>query len=244
MDLEVDPCEDFYSYSCNGWVKANPIPDGKSTWGTFMKLEQQNQLIIKRVLEQPIENLKSKAEKKAKMYYESCLDVNDTVEDLGAEPMHTLLRKLGGWTITDSGFNDQTWSFQNVVQMVQNKYNIGALFSYVVGEDDKNSSRYILQIDQSGLTLPTREYYLNETEHSKVLEAYLDYMTKVGVLLGGEYNSTKEQMQAVIEFETKLANITTPNELRRDEESLYNLMTIAELRQRAKFVSRHFNYIS
>jgi membrane metallo-endopeptidase-like protein 1 len=236
MDLEVDPCEDFYSYSCNGWVKANPIPDGKSTWGTFMKLEQQNQLIIKRVLEQPIENLKSKAEKKAKMYYESCLDVNDTVEDLGAEPMHTLLRKLGGWTITDSGFNDQTWSFQNVVQMVQNKYNIGALFSYVVGEDDKNSSRYILQIDQSGLTLPTREYYLNETEHSKVLEAYLDYMTKVGVLLGGEYNSTKEQMQAVIEFETKLANITTPNELRRDEESLYNLMTIAELRQRAKFL--------
>jgi membrane metallo-endopeptidase-like protein 1 len=64
------------------------------------------------------------------------------------------------------------------------------------------------------------------------------------VLLGGEYNSTKEQMQAVIEFETKLANITTPNELRRDEESLYNLMTIAELRQRAKFVSRHFNYFS
>ncbi|XP_044260101.1 endothelin-converting enzyme homolog isoform X2 [Tribolium madens] len=236
MDLSVDPCKDFYSYSCNGWVKANPIPDGKSTWGTFMKLEQQNQLVIKHVLEQPIENLKSKAEEKAKMYYESCLDVNDTVEDLGADPMHTVIRKLGGWSITDSGFNPKNWTLQNLVQMVQNKYNIGALFSYVVGEDDKNSSRYILQIDQSGLTLPTRDYYLNETEHSKVLEAYLDYMTKVGVLLGGEENSTKEQMQAVIEFETRLANITTPSELRRDEESLYNLMTLTELRQRAKFL--------
>lgn len=50
MDLTVDPCDDFYSYSCNGWVKANPIPDGKGSWGTFMKLEQQNQMVIKRVL--------------------------------------------------------------------------------------------------------------------------------------------------------------------------------------------------
>ncbi|XP_063925032.1 endothelin-converting enzyme homolog isoform X2 [Zophobas morio] len=236
MDLSYEPCDDFYSFSCNGWVKTNPIPDGKSTWGTFMKLEQQNQLVIKHVLEQPLENLKSKAEKKAKLYYESCLDANDTVEELGAKPMLDLLKKLGGWSITDSDFNANNWSFQNTVQMVQNKYNIGALFAYMVGEDDKNSSKYILQIDQSGLTLPTREYYLNESEHAKVLEAYLDYMTKVGVLLGGEPNSTKEQMQAVIEFETRLANITTPSEMRRDEEALYNLMTIADLKARAKFL--------
>ena len=50
MDLSVDPCEDFYSYSCNGWVKNNPIPDGKSIWGTFIKLGQNNQLVIKHVL--------------------------------------------------------------------------------------------------------------------------------------------------------------------------------------------------
>lgn len=50
MDTAVDPCEDFYSYACNGWIKSNPIPEGKSTWGTFMKLEQQNQLIVKHVL--------------------------------------------------------------------------------------------------------------------------------------------------------------------------------------------------
>lgn len=171
------------------------------------------------------------------MYYESCLDVNDTVEELGATPMLNLIRKLGGWSITDSGFQIANWSIQNVLQSVQNKYNIGALFSYAVGEDDRNSSRHILQIDQSGLTLPTRDNYLNKTEHAKVLEAYLDYMTKVGVLLGGEPNITKTQMQEIIEFETRLANITTPNELRRDEESFYNLMTIADLQERAGFVS-------
>lgn len=126
-------------------MKANPIPDGKSTWGTFQKLEQQNQLVIKHVLgksryfnkieavfshfvcitEQPMETLKSKAEQKAKMYYESCLDANDTVETLGNKPMLDLLRKIGGWNVTDSGFDINTWTLQNTTQTVQNKYNIG-----------------------------------------------------------------------------------------------------------------------
>lgn len=50
LDFSVDPCEDFYSYSCNGWINANPAPEGKNNWGTFMKLENQNYLVIKHVL--------------------------------------------------------------------------------------------------------------------------------------------------------------------------------------------------
>ncbi|GLV38283.1 Neprilysin 3 [Carabus blaptoides fortunei] len=236
MDHSVDPCEDFYSYSCNGWIKNNPLPDGKSMWGTFGKLEQQNQLIIKHVLEKPIDELKSKAEQKAKIYYESCLDVNETIEALGAAPMLKLLKDVGGWNVSDSGFNITNWSLQNTLQILQNKYNMGGLFSWAVGEDDKNSSRHIIQIDQSGLTLPTRDNYLNKTAHAKVLSAYLDYMTKVGVLLGGEENTTKLQMQAVIDFETRLAEITTPTEDRRDEEALYHLMPLSELQVKAGFM--------
>lgn len=60
----------------------------------------------------------------------------------------------------------------------------------------------------------------------------------MGVLLGGEPNTTKAQMQAIIDFETRLANITIPSEQRRDEEALYNLMTIKQLQAIADFVSR------
>lgn len=86
---------------------------------------------------------------------------------------------------------------------------MGGLFGWAVGEDDRNSSKHVLQIDQGGLGLPTRENYLNKTAHQKVLDAYLDYMVKVVVLLGGNEKDGKRQMQAVVEFETQLANITS-----------------------------------
>ncbi|XP_035742254.1 endothelin-converting enzyme homolog isoform X1 [Vespa mandarinia] len=236
IDHSVKPCDDFYEYACGGWIKKNPMPDGKSTWGIFANMEQQNQLAIKNVLEKPFSEMKSKAEKKAKNYYMSCMDANETVEALGAQPLLDLLDTIGGWNISGN-FSIDRWSLQNSMHILQNVYNMGGLFSWAVNEDDRNSTRYIIQIDQGGLTLPTADNYLNVTEHGKVLTAYLEYMTKIGVLLGGEENSTRRQMQDVIAFETRLANITTPQEERRDEEKLYHLMSLSELQRKANFMS-------
>lgn len=67
----------------------------------------------------------------------------------------------------------------------------------------------------------------------QVLAAYLDYMVELGMLLGGEKSSTLVQMQQILEFETALANITVPQDQRRDEEKIYHKVTIAELQVRA-----------
>lgn len=133
------------------------------------------------------------------------------MEKLGAEPMIKLLYQIGGWNASESGFNVTNWSISRTVKILQNKYNMGGLFSWAVGEDDRNSTRHIIQIDQGGLTLPTRENYLNKSTHAKVLTAYLDYMTKVTVLLGGNETDAQLQMTDVIEFETRLAEITSKN---------------------------------
>jgi len=68
----------------------------------------------------------------------------------------------------------------------------------------------------------------------------LTHAFQIGVLLGGEDNSTKRQMQAIIDFETELAKITTPPDERRDEEKLYNLMSLSELQRKAPFVRSRF----
>lgn len=90
----------------------------------------------------------------------------------------------------------------------------------------------------SGFEFKFLNVQLNLLELRSITDVFLfSLYFKVGVLLGGEPNSTREQMKAVLEFETKLANITTPTELRRDEETLYHPMTIKELQSKAGFVS-------
>jgi len=105
----------------NKWMQTNPIPEGKSTWGSFGKIEQMNQLIIRNKLEKPLRSLDSDAARKAKIYYESCLDKDDHVEKLGAKPMVDLLWKIGGWNVTQSGFNIAKWTLGNALKVLHNK---------------------------------------------------------------------------------------------------------------------------
>lgn len=80
-----------------------------------------NQLVIRNVLEKPAKSFKSDAERKAKVYYESCLDVDEHMEKLGAKPMNDLLREIGGWNVTQSGYNVTKWKLGNTLKILHNK---------------------------------------------------------------------------------------------------------------------------
>ena len=95
--------------------------------------------------EKSFEEMKSKAEKKAKLYYLSCMDANETIEALGGQPLLDLLDNVGGWNITGK-FNVSSWNLQKSMHILQNVYNMGGLFSWAVNEDDRNSSIHIIQV--------------------------------------------------------------------------------------------------
>lgn len=225
LDRGVSPCEDFYQFSCGGWIRRNPLPDGRSRWNTFNSLWDQNQAILKHLLENTTFNSSSEAERKTQRFYLSCLQV-ERIEELGAQPLGDLIEKIGGWNVTGPWDQD---NFMEVLKAVAGTYRATPFFTVYVGADSKSSNSNVIQVDQAGLFLPSRDYYLNRTANEKVLTAYLDYMEELGMLLGGQPASTREQMRQVLELEIQVANLTVPQDQRRDEEKIYHKMSIAEL---------------
>nr|KAF6382475.1 hypothetical protein mPipKuh1_008847 [Pipistrellus kuhlii] len=163
LDRGVSPCEDFYQFSCGGWIRRNPLPDGRSRWNTFNSLWDQNQAILKHLLENATFNSSSEAERKTQRFYLSCLQV-ERIEELGAQPLRDLIEKIGGWNITGPWDQD---NFMEVLKAVAGTYRASPFFTVYISADSKSSNSNVIQVDQSGLFLPSRDYYLNRTANEK-----------------------------------------------------------------------------
>ncbi|KTF74502.1 hypothetical protein cypCar_00022185 [Cyprinus carpio] len=167
----------------------------------------------------------SKAEQKAQWYYQACMN-EIKIEALGAKPLQDLINQTGGWGLNGPWEKD---NFQEVLRTVSANFRTSPFFTVFVSTDSKSSNSNIIQVDQSGLGLPSREYYLNKTANEKYLKAYLNFLVELGMLLGGSEETSQKMMQEIIDFETALANITVPQEERRDEMKIYHKIQAKEL---------------
>lgn len=156
-------------------------------------------------------NPKHDAQVKAKNLYKSCVN-SELLNRRGLEPLHSLIRQLGGWPVLDNDWRSTHFNWQQLAATLR-RYNNDILIVQWVGADIKNSEENIIQFDQTGLGLPTREYFLQQS-NAKYLTAYQRYMSEVMNMLGASKADATHTATELIAFETRLAAITAPAEQR------------------------------
>lgn len=227
MDRTADPCQDFYQYACGNWNKKHIIPDDRPSFNTFEKLHDDLQIKLRSLLEEGIQDYDSVATSKAKHLYKSCINTS-RIEAVGDAPLHQMISLLGGWPVVEKNWKEDSFVVEDALGLVRANFTSIIIIFCSVAADDKNSSSNIIQIDQPDFGMPSREYYLNDRV-SDYIHAYLQYMVDTAVLFGANQTDAERDMYQVLQFETKIANITKPSSERHDTGAIYNKMSIGDL---------------
>ncbi|MFZ0707232.1 MAG: M13 family metallopeptidase [Candidatus Korobacteraceae bacterium] len=221
MDRSVDPCADFYTYSCGGWMKSNPIPADQSSWSVYGKVYEDNLVFLRAILEQAAtEKNRDAVTQKIGDYYGACMD-EAKVESLGATPLQPDLQAIASLKSTSE--------LAPLLAKLQLS-GVGALFDSGPEQDPDNSDAMIVAVGQGGLGLPDRDYYLKDDAKSKeTRERYLQHVQKVFELLGDSPEVAKQNAATVMRMETGLAKASLTRVERRDPYKQKHKMSPAEL---------------
>lgn len=235
MNLSASPCDDFYSYSCGGWMESTFFPPEKAKWSSFSEVYSSNTQLLKKLLEEPGSayggSPSSSAVRKAKDYYAACMN-RTAYEQLGGDPLIEMIESLGYWPMIsrDGQWNASTWNAQDVLVRLH-QLDITPFFSMTVGPDDKNSSVNRILFQQSGVTLSSKDQY-NSSNTPKLREAFIQFGVAMAQLLSPSYqlgSNVSERVQMIWDLESSLAAAFVPPEALRDPIAAYNDMSVGDL---------------
>lgn len=220
MDKTVDPCVDFYTYSCGGWLKKNPVPPDQSSWSAYSKLQDETLLRLRGLLEGAAAggSERTPIEQKIGDYYSSCMD-EKAVEAAGAAPLKPGLQEI-----------ENLHSKDELANMAVRMADQGVLFNFGSQQDFRDANQVIAGLDQGGLGLPDRDFYLKDDEKSKELrKAYLAHVQKMFELLGDKPEVAARESDTVMRIETALAKGSLTQVERRNPKNLDHRMSDQQL---------------
>jgi len=220
MDRSISPAVDFYSFADGQWVKDNPVPADKARWGGFTQLAERNAYLIHALLEDAAASDSPKGTPRREVgdFYVSAMDTN-RLEQLRFKPLADDLKRIDGIQSTSDLFR--------VLARLHDE-GVGGIFGEGVSPDSKQSSIYALDLEQGGLSLPDRDYYLTEGFATQ-RQAYREHVAKMFGLLGEKPEKAVSHAGIVLDMETELAKASRSRVDLRDPNKNYNKFTKAEL---------------
>jgi len=222
IDQSADPCADFYQYACGNWVKSNPIPADQVRWSrSFSVVQERNRYLLWQELDAAASNPKSALEKQYGDFFGACMDTA-LIEQKGVKPLEAALRRIDA--LKDGR------QLGELMGELEAEGSAAPLFGFGVEQDEKDSSKQIAGIGQSGLSLPDRDYYIVDNPHFKEIRSqYLAHLTRIFALAGDTPEKAAKEAASVLEIETALAKASTSRTDLRDPANRYHIYTVADL---------------
>jgi endothelin-converting enzyme/putative endopeptidase len=229
IDRTVDPCVDFYKYACGGWLSRNPVPPDQPRWNRGSELTLRNREMLRDILEKTSAAGTPGAPSGAGVDidrmigddYASCMDQTG-IEALGAKPLEAELERIA-----------KVRTKEDLARAVAHLQAFGAdvAFDFDSDQDFKDATRVIAWLDQGGLGLPDRDYYLKDDPKSQELrKGYAAHVERMFGLLGEGREAAAADAKTVLEIETALARASLDRVSRREPANIYHLTRREDLR--------------
>jgi len=220
FDHSVRPQDDFFRYVNGGWLKKTEIPADASSWGAFQELRENSRNAEHELFESASKANAPASTPRGKVgnLYASYMD-SARVEKLGLTPVAPVLH-----SISELKTSSQLPAvFAHLAHLgVQGPAGV------FVGADAKHSTQNIVQVSQSGLGMPDRDYYLKQDPKMvSTRAAYVAYITQMMTL--AKQPDPAGAANRVLALETEFATPQWERARNRDRDATYNKMTVAEL---------------
>ena len=215
--LSVKPGDDFYTYANGAWVDSFIIPPDRSSYASFTKLAELSEQRVRDIIESASKTLASPGSNAQKVgdYYASFMD-QSAIDVMGLKPIEASLARIGA-----------AKSRTDIARLFGSA-GYSSAFAVGILPDLKDPNRYALNVGQSGLGLPDRDYYLGTDP--KLVEIRRQYVTHIERMLNlAHIEGAAIKAKQILIFETQLAGAQWPIEKRRETEANYNPRTKTEL---------------
>jgi len=218
VDKNIDPCVDFYQYACGNWIKNSEIPVDRPAWQSFSELQENNLAIDRKILEKAAAGgaARNVIDQKIGDLYGSCMD-EKAVDAKGIAPIKPELERIAA--VKDKGA---------LIEEIGHLHLVGgtSLFSFSASSDLHNADQVIAYINQGGLSLPDRDYYVKDDPDKVEMRKHLvEFATQVFTLAGQTPQQAATSAQTVLVVETLLAADSMDRTKTRDPKNRDHKMT-------------------
>ena len=218
MDTSVVPGNNFFDYANGTWAKNTPIPSDKSNYGSFTMLDDLSRERTRKIIEVQQQDPSSKIGNAFASFMDTA-----AIESKGLTPFQPWIDQIKA----AASRNDLAKLYSDA-----DRLSIRGPFGMFIGQDDKSPTEYALNLFQSGLGMPDRDYYLSkDAKLAETRAKYVQHLTNV-LTLAGEANAAA-RAKAILDYETRVARVHWNRTDSRDADKTYNKMTVAALRKMA-----------